>query len=97
MSPSAAGNEPRAFILPLLPSPHPAPLSHFVSYFVPLTERMFDLQQSAEVEGRASEAKVWNVLVAQIWTGLPGYCYGTPDLTKVSNIIVSAGSLLINP
>jgi hypothetical protein len=52
---------------------------------------MFDLQQTAEVEGRASEAKVWSVLVVQIWTGLPGYCYGTPDLTKVSNIFSFTG------
>lgn len=75
-----AGKEPRAFLLPMLSQPHPSPLSHFVSYFVPLTERMFDLQQTAESEGRQSEAKVWSVLVDQIWSGLHGYCYGTPDL-----------------
>lgn len=80
---SVSGGEPRAFMLPLLATPHPSPLSHFVSYFVPLTERMFDLQQKAETEGRASEGKVWSVLVAQIWGGLPGYCHGTPDLPEV--------------
>ncbi|KAI0341904.1 ribosomal RNA-processing protein 12 [Trametopsis cervina] len=77
-----AGKEPRAFLLPMLSQPHPSPLGHFVSYFVPLTERMFDLQQTAEAEGRQSEAKVWNVLVDQIWSGLHGYCYGTVDLKK---------------
>ncbi|KAI0674870.1 NUC173-domain-containing protein [Trametes maxima] len=77
-----AGREPRAFLLPLLAQPHPSPLSHFVSYFVPLTERMFDLQTTAEAEGRQSEAKVWTVLVEQIWMGLPGYCWGTPDLKQ---------------
>ncbi|KII92412.1 hypothetical protein PLICRDRAFT_172507 [Plicaturopsis crispa FD-325 SS-3] len=77
-----AGREPRAFLLPLLAQPHPAPLGHFVSYFVPLSERMFDLQQKAETEGRQSEAKVWSVLVAQIWTGFSGYCYATADLKE---------------
>lgn len=54
-----------------------------------MTERMFDLEQTAEVEGRASEAKVWNVLVAQIWNGLPGYCYGTRDLKEVVHSIIA--------
>lgn len=58
-------------------------MSHFVAYFVPLTERMFDLQLTAETEGRQSEAKVWSVLVHQIWSGLSGYCYGTVDLREV--------------
>src|SRR5215471_1942219 len=80
---SQAGRVPRAFLLPLLDQPHPSPLSHFTSYFVPLSERMFDLKQKADLEGRQSEAKVWSVLVAQIWTGLSGYCWGTPDLREV--------------
>ncbi|KAI3618589.1 ribosomal rna-processing protein 12 [Moniliophthora roreri] len=77
-----SGGEPRAFLLPLLAQPHPSPLSHFVSYFVPLSERMFDLQNTAESEGRQSEAKVWSVLVNQVWNGFPGYCYGSPDLKE---------------
>ncbi|KAG5638468.1 hypothetical protein H0H81_012533 [Sphagnurus paluster] len=77
-----AGREPRAYLLPLLAQPHPSPLSHFVSYFVPLSERMFDLQSTAEAENRPSEAKVWSVLVAQIWAGFVGYCHGTPDLKE---------------
>ncbi|KAK7692600.1 hypothetical protein QCA50_004232 [Cerrena zonata] len=75
-----AGREPRAFLLPMLSQPHPSPLSYFVSYFVPFTERMFDLHAKADAEGRSSEAKVWSVLVDQVWSGLHGYCYGTPDL-----------------
>ncbi len=78
-----AGNEPRAYLLPLLAQPHPSPLSHFVDYFVPLSERMFDLEQKAETEGRQSESKVWHVLVAQTWAGFSGYCHGTPDLDQV--------------
>ncbi|KAK0195371.1 armadillo-type protein [Armillaria mellea] len=77
-----AGNEPRAYLLPLLAQPHPSPLSHFVDYFVPLSERMFDLEQKAETEGRQSESKVWHVLVAQTWAGFCGYCHGTPDLDQ---------------
>jgi len=83
-----AGREPRAYLLPLLSQPHSSPLGHFVSYFVPLSERIFDLQQKAEREGRQSEAKVWSVLVAQIWTGLAGYCWATIDLQEV-NILFS--------
>lgn len=78
-----AGKEPRAFLLPLLPQPHPSPLAHFVSYFVPLSERMFEYQSTAEMEDRQAEAKVWSVLISQIWAGLVGYCYATPDLPKV--------------
>lgn len=44
---------------------------------------MFDYQQTAEAEGRTPEAKVWSVLISQIWNGLPGYCHGTPDLKPV--------------
>lgn len=44
---------------------------------------MFNLQQKAEAEGRASETKVWSVLVAQIWAGLSGYCHAPPDLKEV--------------
>lgn len=47
---------------------------------------MFDLQQTAESEGRQSEAKVWSVLVGQVWSGLVGYCWGTPDLKEVRAI-----------
>jgi ribosomal RNA-processing protein 12 len=75
-------------MLPLLSQPHPSPLCHFVTYFVPLSERMFDLQQAAECEGRQSEAKVWSVLVGQVWSGLAGYCWGTPDLKEVTAVLI---------
>jgi ribosomal RNA-processing protein 12 len=78
-----AGREPRAFLLPLLAQPHPSSLAHFVSYFVPLSERMFDLEQKAKSENRPSEAKVWTVLIAQVWAGLPGYCWSKADTPEV--------------
>ncbi|RPD59760.1 NUC173-domain-containing protein [Lentinus tigrinus ALCF2SS1-6] len=80
-----AGREPRAYLLPLLGQPHPSPLGHFLSYFVPLTERMFELQATAEAEDRQSEAKVWSVLIEQIWVGLPGYCWAPADLKQSLN------------
>ncbi|KAF7428290.1 hypothetical protein PC9H_007511 [Pleurotus ostreatus] len=91
-----AGREPRAYILPLLAQPHPSPLGHFVSYFVPLSERMFDLQQKAETEGRQSEAKVWSVLVSQIWSGLAGYCHASVDLPQASEALTPAFSQLLS-
>ncbi|KAJ6499124.1 armadillo-type protein [Mycena sanguinolenta] len=84
------GREPRAYLLPLLAQPHPSPLSHFVSYFVPMSERMFALQQTAESEDRQSQAKVWSVLIGQIWTGLVGYCWATRDLKEALNPTFSA-------
>jgi ribosomal RNA-processing protein 12 len=81
---SQAGREPRAFLLPLLAQPHPSPFLHFVSYFVPLSERMFNLQQNAESENRQSEAKMWTVLIAQIWAGFPFYCWSRADMKEVS-------------
>ena len=44
---------------------------------------MFDYQQKAEIDGRGSVGKVWDVLVAQTWAGFAGYCHGTPDLDTV--------------
>ncbi|KZS98276.1 NUC173-domain-containing protein [Sistotremastrum niveocremeum HHB9708] len=96
------GKEPRAYLLPLLPGPHPSPLKHFVNYFVPLSERMFELKTKAGDEGRDSEAKVWSVLIAQIWAGLGGYCWGSKDLPEaltpqfaqlVSNILYTQPEL----
>ncbi|TFK23665.1 ribosomal RNA-processing protein 12 [Coprinopsis marcescibilis] len=77
-----SGEEPRAFLLPLLSQPHPSPLRHFIDYFVPLSEQMFELQQKAEDAGRHSEGKVWSVLTGQVWSGLVGYCWGSPDLSQ---------------
>lgn len=48
---------------------------------------MFDLQSAAEAEGRQSEAKVWGVLISQIWSGLSGYCCVTSDLPEVNQLM----------
>lgn len=44
---------------------------------------MFEFHQKADAEGRQAEAKVWTVLIAQIWAGLPSYCWAPVDLQKV--------------
>lgn len=54
---------------------------------------MFDLQSTAEAEDRPSEAKVWSVLVAQIWSGFVGYCHGPPDLKDVTVLAHFRGPL----
>lgn len=54
-----------------------------MTYFVPLSERMFNLEQKATSENRPSEAKVWAVLIAQVWAGLPGYCWSKSDTPEV--------------
>ena len=45
---------------------------------------MFNLQNKAEADGRQSEAKVWNVLISQIWMGFAGYCHAPPDVKDAS-------------
>jgi ribosomal RNA-processing protein 12 len=44
----------RAYLLPLLAAnlvPRTAELRHFVSHFVPLSEKLFELQNTTEKEG----------------------------------------------
>jgi ribosomal RNA-processing protein 12 len=48
-----------------------------------MSERLFEMQQVAEKEGRPSEAKVWGVILSQIWAGLSGYRFASPDLPEV--------------
>ena len=47
---------------------------------------MFDRKQKADTEGRHSEAKVWSVLVSQVWAGFAGYCNASPDVKSVGII-----------
>ena len=61
---------------------------------------MFDLEQKAKSENRPSEAKVWAVLIAQVWAGLPGYCWSKADTPEVGKSPISDLSFvhdLINP
>jgi ribosomal RNA-processing protein 12 len=50
---------------------------------------MFDLEQKAKAADRLSEAKVWAVLIAQVWAGLPGYCWSKVDTPEVGKGTIS--------
>ena len=71
--------EAHAYLLPLLASPSSSPhstsLSHFIEYFVPLSERMFEYKMGAESKGEkgAAEVKMWNVLISQVWACFAGF------------------------
>jgi hypothetical protein len=61
---------------------------------------MFDLEQKAKAADRLSEAKVWAVLIAQVWAGLPGYCWSKADTPEVGRGTISDSYFahgLINP
>lgn len=88
-----AGNTPqpgRAHLLPLIRS-HTTndSLLFFTTYFRPLSERVFSRKVAAEDSGRASEGKIWEVLVGQVWDCFPGFCEIPRDLKQVSIAIGS--------
>ena len=59
-------------------------LAFFADYFRPLSERVFGRKAAAEESGRDAEAKVWEVVVGQIWDCFPGFCEMPRDLKLVS-------------
>ncbi|KEP47350.1 ribosomal RNA-processing protein [Rhizoctonia solani 123E] len=72
----------RAYLLPLLATnliPRTADIRHFVSYFVPLSEKLFELQSATDKEG---ERKIWEVCINQVWTCFRGYCTGLAGLKE---------------
>lgn len=86
-----SGNTPqpgRAHLLPLIRA-HVTndSLAFFSSYFRPLSERIFSRKVSAEDMGRSAEAKVWEVVVGQIWDCFPGFCELTRDLKEVRRLL----------
>ncbi|BFZ64427.1 pre-rRNA processing protein [Saitoella coloradoensis] len=72
----------RAWLLPVLrDSITNTRLAHFVEEFIPLSERLF--QRVVEHEGaKTIEVKLYETLVDQIWSLLPGYCSLPTDLTE---------------
>lgn len=82
------GNTPqpgRAHLLPLIRAQTTNDsLTFFTTYFRPLSERVFSRKVSAEDAGRGAEAKIWEVLVGQVWDCFPGFCEIPRDLKKVS-------------
>ncbi|PVF95410.1 NUC173-domain-containing protein [Serendipita vermifera] len=76
---SASSSQPNAYLLPLIPPNHPTPLSHFVQYFIPLSESLWELAEKSEKD---AEKKVYRVLIDQIWATFPSYCWDCYDLQK---------------
>ncbi|GAA6023468.1 hypothetical protein JCM11491_000587 [Sporobolomyces phaffii] len=75
----------RAWLLPLLkPAVTNTRLGHFRDVFVPLSADFFNKADQARVADppRAVEAKVWETLVGQTWSLLPGYCEYPVDLVE---------------
>lgn len=89
VSPDASGRPPqpgRAHLLPLMRA-HISndSLGYFVSNLVPLSEKLFTLKVKAEEGGRAAEAKVWEVVIGQIWSCLPGFLDLARDVRTAFN------------
>lgn len=71
----------RAWMLPILSSwVENAPLAHFRSFFVPLSESFFQRVVDAGDGEKTVEVKIFETLVGQIWRLFPGYCDLPSDL-----------------
>jgi ribosomal RNA-processing protein 12 len=89
VEPDANGVTPfpgRAHLLPLMRSKTTNDhLGFFTSYFVPLSERLFERKLAAEQAEKSGEAKVWEVVIGQVWDCLPGFLDQPRDLKEVRN------------
>ncbi|CAE7160742.1 unnamed protein product [Rhizoctonia solani] len=101
----APNRDGRAYLLPLLAAnlvPRTADIRHFVSHFVPLSEKLFELQSATDKEG---ERKIWEVCINQVWNCFRGYCTGlaglkeglsTPFLQLLTNLLYSQPTLRVS-
>ncbi|WVQ84214.1 hypothetical protein IAT38_006365 [Cryptococcus sp. DSM 104549] len=103
----ANGNVPqpgRAHLLPLIRARATNDsLLFFATYFRPLSERLFERKVASEAAGRGTEAKVWEVIVSQIWDCFAGFCemprdlaqgLTTPFLSLITNLLYTQPGLL---
>ncbi|ODQ66869.1 NUC173-domain-containing protein [Nadsonia fulvescens var. elongata DSM 6958] len=68
-------NPGRAWMLPLLrDNLQFAKLGHFISEFVPLSERLFQKVIESRGSEKTMQVKIYETLVDQIWSLLPRYC-----------------------
>jgi ribosomal RNA-processing protein 12 len=75
----------RAHLLPLMRSRITNDsLLFFTTKLVPMSERSFERKVKAEEGNRPGEAKVWEVVIGQIWDCLPGFVDLARDLREVS-------------
>lgn len=77
-----AGQIGRAWLLPILRDHiHNTRLSHFKNEFVPLSEIMFQKIIDHGDAEKTMEIKIFETIVQQTWSLLPGYCIAPLDLT----------------
>ena len=76
-----SGQSGRAWLLPILRDHvQNTNLQHFRSEFVPLSENMFQRVLDTGDSEKTMETKIFETLVQQIWSLLPGYCNLPLDL-----------------
>ncbi|GAB7350223.1 hypothetical protein MBLNU459_g0876t4 [Dothideomycetes sp. NU459] len=78
-----AGQVGRAWMLPIMrDSVRNTRLAHFKSELVPLSEYMFQRVLNHGTAEKTMEVKIFETIVQQIWSTLPGYCELPTDLTE---------------
>lgn len=81
-----AGQAGRVWMLPLLrDSVHNTKLAHFRTEMVPLSETLFQKVLDHGQREKTMEIKVFETVVHQIWSILPGYCDLPLDLIEAFN------------
>lgn len=82
---SGSGQQGRAWLVPLLrdnvTNTH---LMHFKTELVPLSEKLFQRVLDQAGQQKTMEVKIFETLVQQIWSCLPGYCDRPLDVMQVS-------------
>ena len=82
----AKGQPGRAWLLPLLRDyTANTNLAHFKSEFIPLSETMFQRVLDHGAAEKTMEIKIYETVVHQIWSILPGYCDLPLDLKEAFN------------
>lgn len=72
----------RAWLLPLLrDNTANTNLSHFKQEMIPMSEKLFQLVMKQGSQEKTTETKIFETLVNQIWSCLPGYCDRPLDMT----------------
>ena len=77
------GQTGRVWMLPLLrDSVHNTKLAHFRTIMVPLSEQLYQRVIEHGEKAKTMEIKVFETVVQQIWSILPGYCDLPTDLAE---------------
>jgi len=77
-----AGKSGRVWLLPILrDNVQNTELAHFRSELVPLSEVMYQMVIDHASSEKTTQIKLFETIVAQIWSILPGYCTLPTDIT----------------